>query len=220
MGVREVVIKIIKRLVYFSPLGLVIGVFQNVFSVFTRPFMVYGYWNAPTRCFRRFTRISSTAVLSDKNKIDIADNCWIWHHSILDGSNGIVIEEGVQIGAWVGVFTHGSHIAVRLHGKNYMHVDKNERIGYTRAPVRIGAYSFIGAGACILPGVEIGKGVLVAAGAIVNKNLPDFSIAQGNPAKIIGSTLDYDSKFFDLLDVQRDYFDREKIKEYLSNRAE
>lgn len=176
--------------------------------------MVYGYWNAPTKSFRRLTRVSSSAVLSDKKNITIADNCWIWHHSILDGSNGIIIEEGVQIGAWVGIFTHSSHAAVRLHGRNYLNIDRDKRVGYIRSPVKIGAYSFIGAGACILPGVEIGKGSLIGAGAVVNKNIPEFSIAQGNPAKVVGSTLDIDRKFFDILEVQNNYFDPNIIKEH------
>jgi acetyltransferase-like isoleucine patch superfamily enzyme len=205
----------LKKLIYLSPFGLMISLIQNIAKKLTTPFMVYGYWNTPTNSFKRLTRVSSSAVISDKKNINIGDNCWIWHHSILDGSNGIEIEEGVQIGAWVGIFTHSSHVAVRLHGKNYINIDRDERIGYLRAPVKIGSYTFIGAGACILPGVEIGKGSLIGAGSVVNKSIPEFSIVQGNPAKVIGSTLDIDSKFFGIPEVQNNYFDAEKIKEHL-----
>ena len=47
-------------------------------------------------------------------------------------------------------------------------------------------YVFIGPRAIILPGVEIGKGAVVAAGAVVTKDVPPFAIVGGIPAKIIG----------------------------------
>ena len=210
----------IKKIIYFSPLGYLISILQNIFAKLHTPFMAYGYWNSATLQFRRLTRVSSTALLMDKKNINIADNCWVWHHSILDGSNGIEIEEGVQIGAWVGVFTHSSHTAVRLHGREYINIDKDSRIGYTRGAVKIGAYSFIGAGACILPGVEIGKGSLIGAGAVVNKSVPEFSIVQGNPGRVVGSTLDLDKAYFDDPLIQGSYFDSEQIKIYLANKLQ
>ena len=44
---------------------------------------------------------------------------------------------------------------------------------------------WIGAGSIILPGLKIGKGAIIAAGSVVNKNVPKFSIVGGIPAKII-----------------------------------
>lgn len=52
-------------------------------------------------------------------------------------------------------------------------------------PVKIDDDVWIGARVIILPGVTIGKGVIIGAGAVVTKNVPDFAIAGGNPAKII-----------------------------------
>ena len=156
---------------YLSPFGRIISFFLSSVGRLFTPFMIYGYYDQGSGRFRRLTRISSTAVLGDKAKIAIGDNCWIWHHSILDGSNGITIGKGVQIGAWVGIFTHSSHVAIRLHGDDYLKVDKSERIGYIRGSVIIGDYTFIGAGAKILPGVVIGKGCIISAGAIVSKHI-------------------------------------------------
>lgn len=205
--------------IYFSPIGYLASVLIYSFSFLFKPFMIYGYWNSPNRKFYRSTRISSTAVLLNKKNINIGDYCWVWHNSILDGSNGIVIGEGVQIGAWVGIFTHGSEISIRLHGKKYINVDKSQRVGYTKGRVEIGDYSFVGAGACILPGVVIGKGCLISAGAVVNKSAPDFSVLHGNPARIIGNTFDLDKKFFDDPDVRESYFDQAAMKDYLSSMA-
>ncbi|WP_279145834.1 DapH/DapD/GlmU-related protein, partial [Clostridium tyrobutyricum] len=44
---------------------------------------------------------------------------------------------------------------------------------------------WIGEMVCILPGVRIGKGSIIGAGAIVTKNIPKYSIAVGNPAKVV-----------------------------------
>jgi len=53
------------------------------------------------------------------------------------------------------------------------------------APIRIGNGSWIGARAIILPGVTIGSRVLVAAGAVVTRDVPDDTLVGGNPARVI-----------------------------------
>lgn len=53
-------------------------------------------------------------------------------------------------------------------------------------PVTIEDYAFIGTGAILLPGVTIGRGAAVAAGAVVVKSVAPYSIVGGNPAKVIG----------------------------------
>lgn len=58
--------------------------------------------------------------------------------------------------------------------------------GKTRAAnVTIGNEVFVGAGSIILPGVHIGNRVIIGAGSIVTKDIPDNSVAAGNPAKVI-----------------------------------
>jgi lipopolysaccharide O-acetyltransferase len=52
-------------------------------------------------------------------------------------------------------------------------------------PVVIGDNVWIGESVMILPGVEIGRGSVVGAGAVVTKSIPEFSIAVGNPARVI-----------------------------------
>ena len=53
------------------------------------------------------------------------------------------------------------------------------------APVRIGAGSDIGVGAILLPGITLGKGVQVGAGAVVTRDVPDYAIVAGNPARVL-----------------------------------
>ncbi|MBC7228953.1 MAG: acyltransferase [Actinobacteria bacterium] len=161
-----------------------------------QPRMIWGYQDASGQ-FRPRTRISNTAYFYHPERISIADNVFIWHYTILDGTGGLTIGEGTQIGAWVGIFTHSSHIAIRLYGDHYQEVPEAQKKGYLIAPIRIGRYVFIGAGSKILPGVDIGDGVLISADSVVKNNIDDFAIVAGNPAKVIGDTRNLDTKHLD-----------------------
>lgn len=186
-----------------------ISIIQNVIAFFHKPFMVYGYFDKKQNRFLKRTRMSSTVKVMSPKKLSIEDNVWVWHYSILDATSGITIGEGTQIGAWVGIFSHSSHLAIRLMGDVYL--ESNERIGYINEPVNIGSYCFIAAGVKILPGVSIGNGCIISAGAIVNKDIPDYSIVHGNPAKIVGTVIKGDEKFFDNDFVKNNYFDKSLI---------
>lgn len=54
-------------------------------------------------------------------------------------------------------------------------------------PVRIEAWADVGTNAVVLPGVTVGRGAMVGAGAVVTKNVPPFSIVAGVPARVMGS---------------------------------
>lgn len=203
---------------YLSALGRPISLVLSALGRFQRPFMIYGYKDKVSGKWRKLTRVSSTAVIGDADRVSIEDNVWLWHHSIIDGSNGVIIGKGAQIGAWVGIFSHGSQVSVRLYGETYINVDRDDRKGYTRGSVTIGEYAFIGAQAIVLPNVTVGKGALIAAGAVVSSDVPDFGIARGNPAKVIGDTRKLDEKFWDDPQIQQTYFDRSAIEAWLSGR--
>ena len=158
------------------------------------PKMLWGYLDS-SGSLRPRTRISDTVFFYHPERIRIADNVFVWHYTILDGTGFLEIEEGAQIGAWVGIFTHSSHIAIRLYGSHYSEVPEVDKKGYPINRVKIGRYAFIGAGSKILPGVSVGRGALVAAGAIVSKDVSDYQIVSGNPAIEIGDTRKLDAKY-------------------------
>lgn len=158
------------------------------------PGMIWGYRDASGE-LRKRTRISDTTFIYHPENIRISDNVFVWHYTILDGTGGLEIGEGTQIGAWVGIFTHSSHIAIRLYGDHYQEIPEAEKKGYPTAPVKIGKYVFIGAGAKVLPGVRIGDGALISAGALITKNVDAFQIISGNPAEVVGDTRALDKRY-------------------------
>lgn len=91
----------------------------------------------------------------------------------------IDIGDNVAITGGVKIFTHGGARIARSVG--YPNFD-------VFGKVTIGDWSYIGSNALIMPGVSIGKHVLVAAGSVVTHSVPDNVCVAGNPAKIICTT--------------------------------
>jgi len=139
------------------------------------------------------TRISNTAVIVAPQGLVLEDNVFVFHFTILDASHGLTIREGCQIGGWVGIFTHSSHISIRLYGQKY--TDYKDHKGYITGPVSIGKYSFIGPHSILMPNTSIGMGSIVAAHSYVRGEFPDFAIIGGNPAKVVGDTRKTDAAF-------------------------
>ena len=94
---------------------------------------------------------------------------------------GAVINASVKIGKHCIINTN----AVVEHDcilEDYVHVSPSATIS---GHVKIEEGTHIGASAVVIPSIEIGRWVTVGAGAVVIKNIPDYAIVAGNPAKII-----------------------------------
>ncbi len=153
------------------------------------PRMVGG-WVRGDGVFLPHTRVSNASFCFASERLHVEDHVFIGHFSVLDATYGLSIGEGSQIGFFTGVFTHSSHVAVRLYGRAY--VDTPHKQAYFTAPVAIGPYCFVGAHATLLPGTTLGRGCLVAAYSLVEGEFDDFSIIAGNPAKCVGDTREMD----------------------------
>jgi acetyltransferase-like isoleucine patch superfamily enzyme len=79
------------------------------------------------------------------------------------------------------MIAYGVQITTATHDYNAEKMNKT----YLTEPVKIGSDVWIGINAIILPGITIGDGALIAAGAVVNKDVPKNAIVGGVPAKII-----------------------------------
>lgn len=112
-------------------------------------------------------------------KIEIGDDCTINPFCMIQGNGGLKIGNGVRIATHVSIIPSNhnfSDLSLPIH-----------RQGETAKGITIGDDVWIGTHVTILDGVTIGKGSVIAAGAVVNKDIPDYSIAGGVPARLIGN---------------------------------
>ena len=103
--------------------------------------------------------------------VHIGRNVYINGGCLFMARGGITIEDDVQIAA-----------NVQLISNNH---DPYERQILLCKPVLIRQGAWIGAGATILPGVSVGRYAIVGAGSVVTKDVPDYMVVVGNPAKIV-----------------------------------
>ena len=108
--------------------------------------------------------------------IFIDDSTYVGHYSCLSG-HSIRVGKSCLIAPYVGIFANNHEF------KNLEICIKNQ--GHTYQGIVIGDDCWIGSGAKILDGVTIGNGCIIGAGAVVTKNLPDYAIAVGVPAKVL-----------------------------------
>ncbi len=119
-------------------------------------------------------------------KIHLGHRCIINFDTLMDGRiYSIRIGNDVSIGPEATILTLG-------------HDPKSCEFADQGAPVIIGDNVWIAYRAVILPGVTIGEGAVIAAGAVVSRDIPAYSIAAGVPAKVIGERpqgMDYKLKY-------------------------
>jgi acetyltransferase-like isoleucine patch superfamily enzyme len=129
-------------------------------------------------------------VIREEN--EIGDDFSIWNNSVID--YGCRIADGVKIhcNCYVAQFTVIEDHAFMAPGvtiANDIHPGCERSSECMRGP-RIGKRAQIGVNVTILPYVEIGEGCLVGGGSVVTGDLPPFSLAYGNPAKVRGDVRD------------------------------
>jgi acetyltransferase-like isoleucine patch superfamily enzyme len=109
--------------------------------------------------------------------VRIGDRCLIGRGSGIVGHLSIDIGDDV----WTG---HLVYITDQNHG--YEDLDRPIAVqSMPERPVHIGAGSWLGYGTVVLPGTTIGRHVVIGANSVVRGDIPDFTVAAGNPAKVI-----------------------------------
>ncbi len=128
---------------------------------------------------RNFQIMDYAIIQSCGGNIEIGDDCSVNPFCILYGHGGLRIGSGVRIAA---------HTVMIPANHTFAELDKPIwRQPETRVGIAIADDVWIGAGCRILDGVKIGRGCVIGAGAVVTKSLPEYSIAVGVPARIIGN---------------------------------
>lgn len=132
------------------------------------------------------TYIYGGAEIRDPWNIKIGEFTSIGHYAILDGRRGLTIGKNVNLSTGVWIWT-------------LQHDLQSPDFSVEGGPVVIEDYAWLSCRSIILPGVTIGEGAVVAAGAVVRKDVPSFAIVGGVPAKIIGErnkNLTYQLKWY------------------------
>lgn len=120
-------------------------------------------------------RVSPDAILWGTHGVRLDDDVEINSFTHIFGAGGVHIGARTLVSACCSItsLTHEEAIANRLH-----------LIG---SQVTIEEDCWLGTGAIVLPGVRIGKGSVIGAGAVVTKDIPPYSVAIGVPARVVRS---------------------------------
>jgi len=113
-----------------------------------------------------------------KNAI-IGARCKISSHTFI--CEGVIIDEGVFVGHGV-MFTNDRYPRATTR-EGALQTDADWKVETTR----VKRAASIGTNATIVSGVTVGEGALVGAGAVVTKDVPDYAIVAGVPARVIGN---------------------------------
>ena len=113
--------------------------------------------------------------------VQMGKNVWIGEEVYIDNEYPFLIflEDNVEIAAYSMIMAHSRDLHMLRPG---MYVSD---LGYPPSPVRIKKGAWLGLHSIVLGGVTIGEGAVIAAGAVVTKDVPDFALAGGVPAKVI-----------------------------------
>lgn len=138
---------------------------------------------------------------------EVGEECWIeppfhanWggHHvhfgRMVYANYGLTMVDDTHI--YVGDCTmFGPNVVVATAGHPILPELREQQYQYNM-PVRIGRNCWIGAGAIILPGITIGDNVVVGAGSVVTRDLPDSVVAVGNPCRVLREVGERDRRFY------------------------
>lgn len=108
--------------------------------------------------------------------VELGDHSGIGVRALISGK--VIIGKDVMMGPDVCIYAQN-------HAFDRTDIPMNRQGFATEKPVVIGDDVWIGARVIILPGVHIGTGAVVGAGAVVTKDVPDYAVVGGNPARIL-----------------------------------
>jgi len=125
---------------------------------------------------------------NETSNIVIGNNVYVGGSTVIDCAGLITIEDDVLISYHVTMADTDGHSTTFSARKNDLQAFRQGRVDWSVIPnmnILIKRGAWIGARSIILKGVTIGKGVIVGAGSVVTRDVPDWHIVAGNPAQIV-----------------------------------
>ncbi|MFA6168487.1 MAG: acyltransferase [Gemmatimonadaceae bacterium] len=167
-----------------------------------RPFRSHGtgrFVNSDLSCCGRRVIFEDGVLIFHPERVYIADDVYVGHQTILKGYHEGILRIGA--GAWIGqqCFLHaagditieedvGIGPAVKILTSRHREPGRDRPImagDIELSPVVLEAGCDLGVGAIIMPGVRIGRGAQIGAGAVVTHDVPPYAIAAGVPARVL-----------------------------------
>jgi acetyltransferase-like isoleucine patch superfamily enzyme len=172
MGVSDFITSYI--ISYIPSHRIRVFLFNSIFNMWIKKestiHMSVKYWGVlPKLIYHRYGTICGSLIIDEHSTI--GDHC------VLDMRGSIIIQKNVSISPYVTILTSD-------------HDPQDTNFKYRTRPVVIEDYAWLGTRCILLPGVTIGKGAVVAAGAVVTKNVLPHTIVGGVPAKKIGNRIE------------------------------
>ena len=123
-------------------------------------------------------------------EIIIGNNCYIGDHSRIWSGEKVVIGNFVQVSHNVNIIDTTAHeMDAQLRAERYVDLINNgpwkNKGSVVTSPVMIGDYAWLSFNVSILRGVVIGEGAIIGANSVVTNDIPPYTLAVGNPAKVI-----------------------------------
>jgi len=120
-------------------------------------------------------------LVTNESKIEIRNGARIGLYTVLNGGDNIEVGAKSLISGFV-------YLQTSMHSFKESNTDIQDQ-GYTHLPIELSADTWLGTHVVIMPGVKVGRGAVVGSNAVVNKNVEEYHVVAGVPAKPIGSRL-------------------------------
>jgi len=135
-----------------------------------------------------YVKLNGTIFCNKNARISIGDYTVIRSGTVINADNAITIGKNCFISGDVLIYDNNGHpLSPNLRAKQIQNLHRTPIDNYDaeNAPITIGNDVWVGIRAIILKGVTIGDGSIVAAGAVVTKDVPAGTIVAGNPARVV-----------------------------------
>ena len=187
--------EVLKYILYFSTIRKLRNKYTGGGEVFKSTQITFsGTANSSNIFLSDTSRVYGSISVCDSGKVFLGEYSQIGPNSIIRSVESIVIGDYTMISANVVIADNNSHSINPIDREIVQKTPSGSLFRSMRysehAAIRIGNKCWIGENSRICKGVTIGDGSIVAANAVVTKDVPEFTIVAGNPARIVKTGID------------------------------